>query len=496
MSLSERVKSIERGAAYLDGQQTSANNEQEISKLAALPVIEYEKQRKKAAQEIDVRVVALDREVSKLRASNSESSGQAMEFEDLEPWTTPVDGADLLNEIVSVLRRYIVLPEGAAEAIALWIVHTYALHLMRISPILALTSPEKRCGKTTVMSLLLSLAHRALPASNISPASLFRTTEKWRPTLLIDEADAFLKNNEELRGILNSGHTRDMAFVIRTVGDDHEPCRFSTWAPKAIACIGNLSATLMDRAILVLMRRKKLGETVERLNEYDGKTIRRQCLRWVKDNESSLRRSEPEIPRSLHDRAADNWTPLLAIADIAGGEWPKLARQAAQCLTEADIDDEGIGIQLLADAQVLFEEKHVDRISSSDLAEALGKMEERPWGEWGRSAKLITPRQITRLLKPFHIKARTHRFPVGTSKGYLLEDFQDAFERYLFPLPTGISPVPSVTRSQSSNDAGSSGIPSVTREVNVTEQNDRKPAQDKDCYRVTDQTVLRERVTV
>ena len=117
MSLSERVKSIERGAAYLDGQQTSANNEQEISKLAALPVIEYEKQRKKAAQEIDVRVVALDREVSKLRASNSESSGQAMKFEELEPWPESVDGADLLNEIVSVLRCYIVLPEGAAEAI-------------------------------------------------------------------------------------------------------------------------------------------------------------------------------------------------------------------------------------------------------------------------------------------------------------------------------------------------------------------------------------------
>ena len=76
-------------------------------------------------------------------------------------------------------------------------------------------------------------------ASNITAAALFRYIEAVRPTLLIDEADAFVKDNEELRGILNSGHTKVAANVIRNVevNGEHKPRRFSTWAPKAIATI-------------------------------------------------------------------------------------------------------------------------------------------------------------------------------------------------------------------------------------------------------------------
>jgi hypothetical protein len=117
------------------------------------------------------------------------------------------------------------------------------------SPLLALTSPEKRCGKTTTLSLLTRLVPRPLLSSNISPAALFRIVEKYCPTLLIDEADSFLRDKEELRGILNSGHTRDAAYVVRTVGDDKEPCRFSTWAPKAVALIGRLSVQALIRYI-------------------------------------------------------------------------------------------------------------------------------------------------------------------------------------------------------------------------------------------------------
>ena len=319
--------------------QTQGALDRLVLQLAKLSPLEYDRQRNAIAKKFNIRLETLDREVEKARPSASQTSGKDIIFEELDPWLEPVDGAELLNEIVATLYRYVVLPDYAAETIALWIMHTYTFDVVRISPILALTSPEKRCGKTTVMTLLLKLAHRPIQASNISPASLFRATEKWRPTLLIDEADTHLEKSDELRGILNSGHTKDMAFVLRTVGDDHEPRRFSTWAPKAIACIGKLADTLLDRAIHVQMRRKKAGEGVERLKNFDGTNIRRRCLRWAKDNEKDLKSSDPPIPATLHDRAADNWEPLLAMADIAGGDWPSLARKAAQRLTETDSDN-------------------------------------------------------------------------------------------------------------------------------------------------------------
>lgn len=161
-----------------------------------------------------------------------------MVFPETEPWPEAVDGGELLAKLAATCRRYIVLPEHADVALALWIVFTHCVDAVSVAPILALTSPEKRCGKSTVLALLRRLVQRAMAAANISAAALFRAVEAWAPTLLIDEADTFMGATEELRGILNSGHTRDSAFVIRTVGDDHEPRRFSTWGAKAIALIG------------------------------------------------------------------------------------------------------------------------------------------------------------------------------------------------------------------------------------------------------------------
>jgi len=77
------------------------------------------------------------------------------------------------------------MPEGGPEAVTLWIMHTYCHEAAFVSPLLGITSPERRCGKSTLQSLLTALVRRPLPASNISPAAVFRSIERWRPTLLI-----------------------------------------------------------------------------------------------------------------------------------------------------------------------------------------------------------------------------------------------------------------------------------------------------------------------
>ena len=275
---------------------------------------------------------------------------------------------------------------------------------------------------------------RALLSSNISPASLFRIVEKYSPTLLVDEADSFLRDKEELRGILNSGHTRDAAYVVRTVGDENEPRRFSTWAAKAVALIGHLPDTLADRSLVVPMRRRAAGEHVERLrlDRADGfEDLRRRAARWAADRLGELRGADPEVPGELGDRAADNWRPLLAIADLAGGEWPGRARRAALALSGNGSEPrDSVREQLLADIREAFEERGPGRLLTEDLLQDLRAREDRPWGEW-RGGHPLSAVQLPRLLKPFGVRPRLFRTGPKVARGYEPESFADAFSRYL-----------------------------------------------------------------
>lgn len=182
--------------------------------------------------------------------------GSRVEFPAVERWEKgPVNGAVLLDAIKTALRRYVVASESALVASSLYIIHSYAFDLGDVSPLLFITSPTKRCGKTKLFSVLARLVQRPLPTSSASAAGIYRTIELHKPTLLIDEVDAFLKGDEQLRGLINSGHTRDAAFHLCCVpiGDDYQPRRWSTWAPKILSGIGRLAGTLQDRAVSPLV---------------------------------------------------------------------------------------------------------------------------------------------------------------------------------------------------------------------------------------------------
>jgi len=384
---------------------------------------------------------------------------------EVAPAEEPVEGALLLSDLATVYTKHVALPEAGAEALALYTVATYLADAFSIFPLLALLSAVKRSGKTTALAVASALVARPLPASNISTAAVFRIVERHHPTLLIDEADAFLKDNEELRGILNAGHTKATAYVVRLVGDDHEPVVFSVWGPKIIAGIGRLAGTLEDRSIIVPMRRRAPGEQVERLrlDRLDElEPLARRCRRFADDNRVAIGHADPEIPDLTSDRAADNWRPMLAIADAAGGEWPERARWAAIVLSGADESD-GAGVQLLADLAELFTAEGVDRLPSDRIVRVLGQMEERPWPEW-RHGQRITPRQLAALLKPFGIKPVKYRDGAETARGYLLEELRDAFTRYLSGtsgtcLQTGTS------RCGTGNDAVPREITAISRHV-------------------------------
>lgn len=472
---------LARVQAELDEQAAGPHDEASVkADLRGIDRVEYDRQRKALADGYGIRAETLDKLFKEVHRDDEAGDG-ALAIADVEPWPEPVDGRDLLNAIVEALRAHMVMPDGAVEAVALWVLHTYAYASAYVSPLLAITSPEKRCGKTTLQTLLQALVARPLSASNITPAALFRSIEKWRPTLLIDEADTFMRNSDDLRGIINSGHSRATAHVVRTVGDNHEPTSFSTWAPKAIALIGKLHGTLADRSVHIELRRRLPGDVVERvrldrLEQF--KRIQRQAARWAQDMEGDLRHADPEIPDTLHDRAADNWRHLLAIADAVG--FGEQARTIAVRL-QGPVEDDSAGVQLLDDMATLFS-RHGPKLTTARLLDDLHHMEDRPWPEW-RSGKPITARQVVRLLKGYGIRPKQVRVgeTAGVS-GYRREDFEDAFARYL--------PSQSSTPLQPSDHAASSGFQSSTPDHPVENEGSPKGPSDGDCRTVEDKSAL------
>lgn len=363
-------------------------------------------------------------------------AGSELLVDSPQPWPEPVDGAALITDIEAVIGAHAVLPEGAAVAMALWIVHTYCLGAAAITPRLAILSPTKRCGKTTVLKLLSALVHKPLAAASLTPAVLYRVVEAFAPSILVDEADTFLAEQDELRGVLNAGHDRASAVVPRCVGDEFEPKVFHVFGAVAIAAIGKLPDTLMDRSIVVEMTRKAPGERVQKLRRRQRAALEalpRRCVRWAADNLKALSELEPTLPEELDDRAADNWEPLLAIADQAGELWAARARATALLLSGArgdSVDDGDAAVQLLADVRQVLTVERADKITSKALLAALTGLEGRPWGEWSRGRPL-SARQLGTLLGRFGIKPGTIRIGETTPKGYVLDDLSDAFDRYL-----------------------------------------------------------------
>jgi len=365
---------------------------------------------------------------------------------DPEPSPDPVDGAELLSDLSRELETYVVLPPGAAIAVPLWILMTYVLDVLWILPRLAITSATMRSGKTTLLTMLSALCHRPVAAANLTPAVTFRLIDHLAPSLLVDEVDLFVRRSPELMGILNSGHTGTSAIVWRCVGDDSEPRPFSTFCPIALALIGRLWPTQADRSIEIRMKRRTRQEEVkrfrfDRLHEFQP--YQQMAARWAQDNLDALQSADPEVPGELDDRAQDNWRPLLAIADLAGGVWPEKARDAAVLLS-AKVDDEvtEVGVRLLGDVRQIFDAESRPKLATSEILYGLTS-QDREWKEY-KEGRSITAIQVAKLLRAFGIRPRMLHFPgvVGSKglRGYEREWFEDAWARYLPTEPGDADP--------------------------------------------------------
>jgi len=426
-------------ASFADSAKKS--DEETFVSLATLPRVDYDRCRKAEAKRLGLRPATLDAEVTTRRTQTCSSvQGSVVEFSNIDPWPTPANGADVLDEVASRFSYYLALPPGGADALALWTAHTHCFEAFDHTPRLNFCSPEKGCGKTTALDVTAAMTPRSLRTESITAAVIFRLVESHKPTLLLDEVDAYLNQAEELRGLLNAGHKRG-AKAYRCEGENNTVRGFAAFAPAALAGIGGLPGTLHDRSIVVRLVRAKPGEVSARFDSRRIQTETQLCrklARWTADNFDRLKTCDPLLPETAFNRLADNWRPLFAIAQVAGGDWPQRATKAFTKLTSKDdLDTQGVGTLLLADIADIFATENTDRLPSATLAELLAAIEGRPWAEWGKHRKPISPNQLANQLRAFGVSPDTIRIGDETPRGYLLTDFQEAFDRYLPkpPLP-------------------------------------------------------------
>jgi hypothetical protein len=359
-----------------------------------------------------------------------------------------MDLPTILTTLVAFIRGFVVLATEQAQAIALWIVHTYVLDAAAATAYLSISSPVKRSGKSLLLEVLECVAHAPWMTARATAAVLIRKVDAERPTLLLDESDATFKQeteySEALRGLLNSGYRASgkASLCLGGQGAKITYKDFSTFCPKAIAGIGKLPDTIQDRAIPIILKRRTRTEQVGRFRARQAwaaaAPIREALERWTAPAVlEALRTAEPALPETLNDRAQDVWEPLLAIADLAGGEWPALARKAATTLA-GRLEDDDLGIELLHDIKDIFDGPSaadssslpsvVSFIASAELVTQLCAQQDRPWATLRKGDKPLSVHGLARLLKQFGIVPRPNK--PGEIRGYERDSFMDPWARY------------------------------------------------------------------
>ena len=359
-------------------------------------------------------------------------------------------GAQVLDQVALFLRRFVVFQQPeASDFLALWVMHTHGFEAAITTPYARITSPERESGKTRTFEALAVLVRRPWLNAVVSTAILYRKGDRESPTLLLDEVDNIdFASRNELLGVLNSGYR--LGIKVSRCDDKGEYRDFCPFFPKAFAGIagGKLPDTLHSRSVVVRLQRRKPDETVERFFHYradrEAAPIREALEGWALAHLDELAALEPDLPDELGDRAQEVWLPLIAIADVAGDDWPARARRAAVVLSGPDAtaeSEESTRVRLLGDIRAVFAAKgEPDVILTRDLVAALNEDEEMPWGGWKKQGgwnhgEGLRDRDLAELLRPFAIGPHSVKVQVqsqvSVKRGYRKRQFQEAWSRYL-----------------------------------------------------------------
>lgn len=403
--------------------------------------------------------------------------------------------AGILDDLEDFAARYVAWPATSmGVAWALWIAHAYILDEFDSTPRLGVIAPEKQSGKTRVLEVSEAVLPNPKRASDVSVAVLFRLiSADQKPVILLDEADAIWAGkggNEELRSLVNGGHRRGNS-VMRMVGEGAamKATEFDTFAALALAGIGDLPDTVMDRSVLLRMKRRRPSDKVDRWRfrqgREEGHEFRLRLTAWAHTVQDVPDVVDDDL---IHDRTFDVWEPLFTVAALAGGDWPSRARQAClELAIDGRVEDYSLRLRAVADLREVWPGDDA-WAETGLLILAMQLIPESPWAKDGPLGEHgLTARKLAIYLKHYDVKP--HHSPDKSARGYLRAHLADAWDRYLPPAPSahpsepsnpsgGGGPVPSGHPSEPSNpsDDGTSGR--FGRDVQVSGGQDPDPDPD------------------
>jgi putative DNA primase/helicase len=437
----ERQQERERRRIEKEVERKSKEKAKAFGNLQKLPVARHEKELQRLAARLGEDVTMLRQEFDEFIGVEG---GDASSVEQTEPWPEPVEAAAVLDECAAKTCKYVVIQPHPLTAAVLWAAHAWLYdHGVPIhSPILAATSSDPDTGKSTLTAVVGRAAPRLSINVEMTGPSLFRFVDAIKPTLVLDEADDIFARRTDLKHIINAGWTRGAKIPRQVKIDDFwQTVWFDPFTPKAMALLDrNLPAATRTRCIELRMHPKLPNEEVEPFSQLDDAefaVLRRKFARFGIDNAATLKEAKPVMPAGLNNRVAANWKLLLAIAELAGGQWPQRAREAAERLSQSRRKP-SVGIQLLAAFRAAFTEIGKGKtgeieITSEDMVARLNADPTSIWAGYNHGGP-ITQRQVAVILDDYDI----HPVSLHPTKrkdfarqGYKLSQFTNVFARYL-----------------------------------------------------------------
>ena len=375
-------------------------------------------------------------DLSELLRDETTAASPQSDPRDAAPSEYPFDAYTPAQTVHGILEKYVALEPHEYVAVALWIIHTHVFDRFMVTPRLVLISPVHNCGKTTLLDIANRLVARAEKTDSITAPAIMHTVDQSKRTLLLDEADNLeMSVKAVLRAVLNSGYQKGGNRTLMVKGTWK---RFDLFAPVALASIGSLTLPLMSRSIIIRMRRHDGAQSLRRFDAADAgdlDIVYSHIRHWLSQRDLNL---NPDMPPELRGRQADNWRPLLSIADACGPAWSALAREAAIAFARTD-RDEDVAVTLLHHIREVFDASLVDRIASKLLIERLLEHDEM-WSEyrgvhWTEQPRKLTQGTLALLLQPFQIRPRKFWPPNRTSttrshRGYFRSAFEAAWRSY------------------------------------------------------------------
>jgi hypothetical protein len=269
--------------------------------------------------------------------------------------------ADMLDEVVRELHRFLVMDDQAAKAVALWVVHSHVFmhRIFPRTPHMIVWSKTHGCAKTTLREILELFAANVEAADSVTGTAFAAFLQKLAdirndPTLIAhyeamgvygvglhtylwDEAEQY-KPTGFLMRLVNAAHQRS------GVAWTHKGEKVPVFAPVALFRRHDprYEAVLrptVSRAVLVEMKQRDPDDPKqerEQFIDYNPNVrklirLRERISAMVWSQRDALKAWRPERNFLGGNRLANNWMPLCAIADVADkGTWGKVARQLAR----------------------------------------------------------------------------------------------------------------------------------------------------------------------